>query len=79
MISWLPFAQVLLWIAHNNGELTSEQSSNKVRLLIWGIQIIIGLIGVWLVGEVAVKSAKKDGWKKAPANVWRICWHGTED
>lgn len=76
IISWLPVAQLLLYIAHANNKLTSEQSSNDFRMIIWGIQICIGLIGVWLAGKVAVDHAKKNGWRHTPKNLWKLMWQG---
>ena len=72
VLSWLPIAQVVLIIAHNHQHLMGEAASNEFRLVVWGIQILIGLVGVWLVGKLAVAAAKKDGWKKTPSNLWKL-------
>ena len=72
VFSWLPLAQALINIAHHAGHLTSVDASDKVRIAIWAVQIVIGLIGVWLVGKVAVRAAKTDGWKHTPFNLWRL-------
>ena len=76
VISWLPFAQVFLAIAHSNGNYTSSEASNKIRAVIWSLQILVGLVGVWLVGKLAVKVAKKDGWRKTPSNLWHLFRYG---
>jgi len=76
IISWLPFAQLFIWVAHNNGKLTSSDAADKFRLAVWGVQIVIGLVGLWLVGELAIKSAKEEGWKRTPANMWRLFRYG---
>jgi hypothetical protein len=76
IVSWLPIAQTILYIAHSNGHLTSDSESQEVRLVVWGIQILIGFVGLWLVGEVAIKMAKESGWKKTPGNIWRLFLHG---
>ena len=76
ILSWLPFAQVFLWVAHSNGHLMGTDASDKFRLVIWGIQIVIGLIGLWLVGQLAVQAAKQDGWRKTPGNIWQLFRHG---
>jgi len=78
IISWFPFAQIFLWIAHNNDHLTGESASQKFRLCVWAVQIVIGFVGVWLVGRLAVDAAKKDGWKKTPANLWRLFLHESQ-
>ena len=79
IISWLPIAQLVLFIAHNNQHLTSKATSTEFRAIVWGIQIIIGLIGVWLVGKLAVQTAKQDGLKKAPVNMWQLFKNGPSD
>jgi hypothetical protein len=76
ILSWLPFAQALLYIAHSNQNLTNEQASNEFRLVVWGIQIIIGFIGLWLAGKVAIQEARKDGWKHTGGHLWNLFWHG---
>ncbi len=76
VISWLPFAQVGLYIAHNNNQLTSTDASNEFRATVWGIQVLIGLIGVGLAGRVALDQAKKEGWKRTPAMLWKLFWQG---
>ncbi len=76
IVSWLPVAQVVLLIAHNNNALTSSHASDLFRLSVWGVQIIIGLVGVWLAGSIAVNEVKQGGWKKAPARLWRLLREG---
>lgn len=77
ILSWLPFAQVLLWIAHDSQHLTSQQASTAWRLAIWSVQILIGLIGVWLAGKLAVASIRRNGWKRAPAELWHLLRSGS--
>jgi hypothetical protein len=74
IISWLPFAQVLVYIAHNNNQLTSEDAASELRLAVWGIQILVGLIGLWLVGELAIKEVKEAGWRHTPRRLWKLFW-----
>lgn len=77
-LSWFPFAQILIHVAHNKGMLTSDKSTTAFRLVVWGIQIVIGLVGVWLVGRVAVEEAKRSGWRRTPGQLWRLFLHGPE-
>jgi hypothetical protein len=79
IISWLPIAQVILIIAHNNQKLTTEHASSELRLWVWGIQILIGFIGVWLAGKVAIASTRQHGLKRAPAELWHLFRHGNEE
>jgi hypothetical protein len=72
IISWLPFAQVALYIAHSNNKLSSESASSEFRLAVWGVQVVIGLVGLWLVGELAIKEAKAAGWKHTPKRLWEL-------
>jgi len=78
ILSWFPFAWIILFIAHNNGKWESEKTSQLVRAIVWLIQILVGLVGLWLVGQMAVQTAKKEGWKKAPGNMWRLFLHGLD-
>ena len=78
-LSWFPFAQILIYIAQNNGKLTSDSSANTFRLVVWGIQIVVGLVGVALVGKLAVEEAKKAGWRKTPRRLWELFRHGPEE
>lgn len=76
ILSWFPFAQIFLYIAHNNDKLTSQDASNIFRLCVWGIQIVIGFVGLWLVGQLAIRTAKQGGWKQTPKRLWLLFWHG---
>jgi len=72
VLSWLPIAQLVISVASHNGTLTSDESADRVRLVIWGVQILVGLVGVWLAGRPAVEIVRSAGWKRAPANLWRL-------
>jgi hypothetical protein len=76
VISWLPLAQLFLNIAHGHNLLLSEKSSQAFRLAVWTLQFIIGLAGVWLAGKIVIHQARRDGWRKAPAHLWRLFWRG---
>lgn len=62
----------MLYIAHNHNYLKSSVHSQEFRLLVWRLQFIIGLIGLWLVGKLAVESIRRDGWKQVPKNLWKL-------
>lgn len=82
ILSWMPFAQVMIHVGHNQGYFTTEQQETNFRLIVWSIQVVVGLIGVWLAGRVAIKEAKRSGLRQTPANLWHLFWHGkpaTED
>lgn len=78
-LSWFPFAQILIYIAHNNGKLTSESSTNTFRLCVWGIQIAVGILGVALVGKIAFEEAKRAGWRQTPRRLWELFRHGPDE
>jgi hypothetical protein len=63
-------------IAHNHGKLTNDHDMQALRLVVWTIQIIIGLIGVWLAGKIAIEEAKQAGWKQAPKRLWHLFLSG---
>ena len=72
VVSWVPIAQLSLAIAHHHSYLTTDAQSRVFRIAIWGLQFIIGFIGLWLVGKLAVESARTEGWKHVPRNLWRL-------
>lgn len=78
ILSWVPFAQVLISLAQDHDRLMSDESSLVFRLAIWGIQILIGLVGVLLVGKLAVEEAKRAGWRHTPRHLWRLFRRGSE-
>ena len=78
VLSWFPFAQILIVVARDHGRLTSDTSALVVRLVVWGIQILVGLVGFLLVGRLAVAEAKRAGWRRTPGHMWRLFWRGSE-
>ena len=46
VISWLPIAQVLIWVTS-----ADSAQSGRVRLVVWAIQIPLGFAGVAMVSE----------------------------
>ena len=76
ILSWLPLAQAAITVAHHEHHLTSGTAANTFRASVWALQFLVGFIGLWLAGQTAVKTIRKDGWKKAPANLWRLFWKG---
>jgi hypothetical protein len=72
ILSWFPFAQICIVIARNHDRLTSDSAATTFRLIVWGIQIVVGLVGVLLVGRLAYDEAKRDGWRRAPGHLWRL-------
>ena len=43
-----------------------------MRLAIWGVQTVVGLIGVAVAGAETIKVAKSVGWRRAPRVVWGL-------
>ncbi|HVN12101.1 MAG TPA: hypothetical protein VMT69_08400 [Kineosporiaceae bacterium] len=72
VLSWVPIAQAVISISQHYGYLTTGNSADLVRLSIWGIQVLVGFVGLWLAGSVAVESARADGWRRVPGTVWRL-------
>ena len=67
LISWLPIAQVLIWVF----SMPSDQA-HEVRLVTWSIQILIGFVGVAVAGRETVRLAKSVGWRQLPRAVWAL-------
>ena len=49
-----------------------------MRLAIWGVQFLVGFVGLWLAGAVAVAAAKADGWRRLPSNLWSLLKNGEQ-
>ena len=59
LVSWLPIA----WLV---------SASPELRAVIWGVQIVIGLIGVAIAGRETIRIAKSTGWRNSPRAVWGL-------
>jgi len=78
VLSWFPFAQITIRIAHSNGDLTNDDSATAFRLVVWGIQVVVGVVGLLLVGKAAVDEAKRMGWRGTPRRMWQLFVHGSQ-
>src|SRR5258706_7366332 len=67
LLSWVPFAQLVIWLTSASGS-----QADRIRTVIWGVQILVGMIGVVLAGRETVRIAKSVGWRKSPGVVWRL-------
>ncbi|HEU0194850.1 MAG TPA: hypothetical protein VFQ71_11665 [Gaiellales bacterium] len=65
--SWLPVAQAVIWATS-----ASDGRADRIRAVIWGIQIGLGLIGAAVAGAETIRVARSVGWRRAPAVVWRL-------
>jgi len=63
LVSWIPFPIIL-------------GVSGKGRYLIWGVQFVIGAIGLVLAGSAFFDAVKGVGWRRAPGVLWRGLLHG---
>jgi hypothetical protein len=52
--------------------------SGPARYAVWGVQIVIGLLGLGLAGSAFFQAVKELGWKRAPAALGRALLHGAE-
>jgi hypothetical protein len=78
LLSWFPFAQILIAVLRNHDRLTSDSAATELRLIVWGIQIVVGLVGLFLAGKVTIDEAKRTGWRRTPRRVWNLFWRGAE-
>jgi len=67
VVSWLPIAQLVIWLSSAAGD-----RADRLRLAIWGVQIVIGLIGVAIAGRETIRIAKSVGWRRSPRAVWDL-------
>jgi hypothetical protein len=67
VVSWLPFAQLAIWLSSASGD-----HAERLRAAIWGVQIVVGLIGVAVAGRQTIQIAKSVGWRNSPRAVWNL-------
>jgi hypothetical protein len=67
VLSWVPIAQVTIWATSASGG-----QADRIRAVVWGTQIVIGLVGVALAGRETIQIAKSVGWRRSPGVVWRL-------
>ena len=48
------------------------------RYAVWGVQIVIGLLGLALAGSAFFDAVKGVGWRRAPGVLWRALLHGDD-
>jgi hypothetical protein len=65
--SWLPIAQVAIWVTSASGS-----QADRIRAGVWSVQVVIGLIGAAVAGAETVRIAKSVGWRRAPSVVWGL-------
>ena len=62
-VSWMPIAELV-------------GAGTKLRLAIWTVQFLVGMVGLALAGSTFVAAVKHDGWRRAPRALWRGLIHG---
>ena len=67
VLSWVPIAQITIWLTSASGG-----QADRIRAVVWGVQIAIGLFGVALAGRETIQIAKSVGWRRSPGMVWRL-------
>jgi|SRR5665213_3121956 len=76
LFSWLPFPVILLAILHNNGQATDPQASSRFLAICYGIQFLIGFIGLFVAGKEAAMVMKATGRRALPRTLWRVIRYG---
>jgi len=78
IISWLPLEPLIVIIAHHHHIARGWKSSSIALIILWIVQFIIGLIGIYFIGKELVKESRRFGYKRAVVNLWYIFLHGQE-
>lgn len=76
IISWLPFEPLIVILAHRHHVADGWRLSIIAIIILWIVQFIIGLIGIYLVGKALMKESRRFGYKRAIINLWHIFLHG---
>ena len=53
--------------------------TGAARYAVWGMQILIGLLGLALAGSAFFDAVKHVGWRRAPGALGRALLHGNEE
>lgn len=75
-LSYLPFPLLILHILHAHGMLQSAASTSSFLAIAWGIQILIGIIGILIAGREAISLLRGQGIRRLPKAFWRLLWRG---
>ena len=67
VFSWLPIAQVTISMAGMHGSTAEE-----FRGVVWGIQWVLGIMGLVIAGTAVAGVVKHSGWRHTPALVWQM-------
>ena len=67
VLSWFPFAQLIIWATA-----MTEPDAGKLRVTIWTIQVLVGLIGIALAGAESIRLARHLGWRHTPTALWTM-------
>ena len=67
VLSWFPFAQLIIWATG-----MTEPDAGRVRLTVWTVQFLVGLIGIALVGAETIRLARNLGWRHIPTALWTM-------
>jgi len=65
VMSWLPIAQLWIWLGDLEGDRASE-----LRAVIWSIQVVIGIVGLIFAGAAAKGVVKSVGRRGLPKALW---------
>ena len=65
IFSWLPIFQVYVWMTGLSGS-----DAHNARLVVWGFQRALGIVGLVLAGAAAKTVVKRVGWRGLPKALW---------
>ncbi len=72
VISYIPFPVIILDHLHKNGQINDPKNSSTFLAVSWGLQILIGLLGLYIAGKEAIGMVRDKGLKKLPKNLWLV-------
>jgi len=67
VLSWLPIAQTYIWVAD-----LDDEAADRARLVIWSVQVLVGLIGLLVAGAAAKSVVRGVGWRRLPGALWSM-------
>jgi hypothetical protein len=64
LLSWVPFAVMV-------------GATGSARVLIWTVQVIVGIVGLAIAGTAFAATIRSVGWRHAPSMAWKSLVHGS--
>lgn len=76
LFAWVPLAVAILAILRWFGYLQSPSAGTKFVAVFWGIQALIGFVGIIFAGKESIGVVKSTGYKRLIPTCWHVFRYG---